>query len=181
MRPSIRVLAWVAYVVAALLLLDVAAGPWYFVPVAVGGLALAWAVPPPVPPRSHLVAQRRPIADLGITGRQLPATLALALLFAVVQSALTLPGVAFGSPESWIPLLGMALAVGFFEAVFFRAYVVTPLGGFFNNVTAGDIEMPLIAVLGFLNILGLMLAAVLLVRRWQGRHPVTATPGVLVS
>ncbi|HET9456028.1 MAG TPA: CPBP family intramembrane glutamic endopeptidase [Candidatus Limnocylindrales bacterium] len=185
-----------------------------------------------VAPLIHVViVQGRALSDLGLTRERLPEILVLAALLAAVQAVLTLPKVSFGPPETWIPLLGMALAVGFFEALFFRAYIVTifepmfgtvgavvgsaglyalyhvgygmgptemvflfglgivyvvaylvarnllviwplltPLGGFFNNARAGDIELPLIAVLGFVDILGVMLAAIFLVHRWQRRH-----------
>jgi uncharacterized protein len=194
------------------------------------------------------IAQRRPLSDLGFTRERLPETLVLAMLLAAVQAALTFPKVTFGTPESWIPLLAMSFAVGLFEAVFFRAYVMailepmvgtigavaasaslyalyhvgygmapaemvflfglgivyvdayalvrnllaiwpllTPLGAFFVNVRGGEIEMPVIAVLGFLDVLSVMAAAVFLVARWQRRHPasgaspVAAPPGATVS
>ncbi len=53
--------------------------------------------------------------------------------------------------------------------------LLTPLGAFFVNVRSGDIEMPLIAVLGFVDVLGLMALAAFLVARWQRRHPAPAS------
>ena len=186
-----------------------------------------------VGPLAHVgIAQRRPLAALGLTRKRLPETLVLAVLLAGVQAALTFPKATFGTPESWIPLLAMSFAIGLFEAIFFRAYVLavlepmvgsvgavtasaglyalyhvgygmapsemvflfglgivyvvayalvrnllmvwpllTPLGAFFVNVRSGEIEMPLVAVLGFVDVLGLMAVAVFLVARWQRRHP----------
>jgi hypothetical protein len=178
-----------------------------------------------------VVVQRRPLADLGLTRERLPTTLALGLLLAVIQAAVTLPLVRFGSPENWLPLAALALMVGLYEAIFFRAYVLavlepmiglvpsvavaaglyalyhvgygmgaeemaflaglglvytvayaavrnvavlwpllTPLGSFFANVRAGDIEMPMIAILGFLEVIGLMVAAIWLAARWSSRR-----------
>jgi membrane protease YdiL (CAAX protease family) len=193
-----------------------------------GGMLLGVIVP-----ILHVVrVQGRPLADLGLSRRRLPEVLALAVALAVIQSALTLPKVTFGAPETWLPLLAMALTVGFFEAVFFRAYVIailepmfgivpavaasallyalyhvgygmdaeamvflfglgivyvvafvvarnvlvvwpllTPLGGFFVTVRGGEIEMPMVAILGFLDVFGVMLAAVFLANRWMRRHP----------
>ena len=182
------------------------------------------------------IAQRRPLSALGLTRDRLLETVALGLLLAGVQVALTFPKLEFGPPDTWLPLLAMAIAVGFFEAMFFRCYVIavvepmfgivpavgasaglyalyhvgygmrpdemvflfglgivyvvayalvrnllviwpllTPLGAFFVNVRSGDIEMPLIAVLGFVDVLGLMALAVFLVARWRRRHPVPAS------
>lgn len=41
----------------------------------------------------------------------------------------------------------------------------TPVGGFFNMLESGDIEMPWIAILGFLDVLGLMVGAYVLTRK----------------
>lgn len=178
-----------------------------------------------------IIGQGRTLADLGLTHDRLPETLVLAVILASVQAALTLPTVSFGAPTEWLPLLVMALVVGLFEAVFFRAYVMailepmfgtlpavaasaamyalyhigygmggeemvflfglgivyavvfavarnilvlwpllTPVGGFFATVKAGDITLPMEAILGFGDVFGLMLLAVFLVPRWQRRH-----------
>lgn len=47
--------------------------------------------------------------------------------------------------------------------------LLTPLGSFFNNLNSGDIELPWEAILGFVDVLGLMVASVLLGRRWVKR------------
>jgi hypothetical protein len=41
----------------------------------------------------------------------------------------------------------------------------TPIGGFFNMLENGDIEMPWIAILGFVDVIGLMVGAFVLTRR----------------
>jgi membrane protease YdiL (CAAX protease family) len=189
-----------------------------------------------VGPLIHVVViQRRPMADLGLTRARLPETLALGVVLAAVQAAITLPLVTFGTPDTWLPLLVLALTVGLFEAIFFRGYLLavlepmigvvpavaaaallyamyhvgygmgteemvflgglgivytvayaltrnilvlwpllTPLGSFFANVKGGEIEMPMVAILGFLDVIGLMVVAIYLTWRWTKRHPSTA-------
>jgi membrane protease YdiL (CAAX protease family) len=178
-----------------------------------------------------IIGQGKTLASLGLTRARLPETLVLAVLLALVQAALTLPTVAFGAPTEWLPLLAMALVVGLFEAVFFRAYVIailepmfgmipavaasaalyalyhvgygmggeemaflfglglvyavafavarnilvlwpllTPIGGFFATVKAGDIALPMEAILGFADVFALMLLALFLATRWQRRN-----------
>ncbi|WP_216359092.1 CPBP family glutamic-type intramembrane protease [Arthrobacter globiformis] len=48
--------------------------------------------------------------------------------------------------------------------------LLTPLGSFFNNLNGGDIELPWEAILGFADVLALMVASVLLGRRWLKRR-----------
>jgi uncharacterized protein len=196
-----------------------------------------------VGPLVHVVMiQRRPLGDLGLTRERLPRTLALGLLLAGVQAAVTLPLVSFGMLDTWLPLAALALMVGLYEAIFFRGYVpavlepmvgiapavavaaalyaayhigygmgveemaflaglglvytvayavvrnivvlwplLTPVGGFFANVRAGDIEMPMIAILGFVDILGLMVAAIWLMSRWSRRHVTRVQSGATAA
>lgn len=50
--------------------------------------------------------------------------------------------------------------------------LLTPLGSFFNNLSRGDIELPWEAILGFADVLGLMVVAVWLGhRRLQRKNP----------
>jgi len=63
------------------------------------------------------------LADLGLRRGDLRTTMALALLFAGVQFALTLWGYDLPAPQDWVPLLVMALVVGIFESVFFRGFI----------------------------------------------------------
>ena len=55
---------------------------------------------------------------------------------------------------------------------------LTPLGGFYNTVAGGEIEMPLMAVLGFIDILPVMAVIVFLTARWSRRQPRTLVTGV---
>ena len=182
-------------------------------------------------PIVHVAALRhRPMSSLGLGRKRLRETVLLGVVLAGLQAVLTLPKVDFPGPEAWIPLLVMAVAVGFFEALFFRGYVVaiiepafglvpaiaasaglyalyhvgygmggdemlflgglgilyatafvlvrnilvlwpllTPIGGFFANLRAGDIELPIEAVLGFAWLLTGMLAIVYVADR-RSRH-----------
>jgi uncharacterized protein len=65
----------------------------------------------------------RDLRSLGIGTHQWRATLAMGLVLAAVQFAVTLVGYDMPEAERWVPLLGMSLVVGLFEAVFFRGFV----------------------------------------------------------
>jgi membrane protease YdiL (CAAX protease family) len=76
----------------------------------------------------------RPLADLGITRRNLRPALALGLLFAAIQFALTLWGYQLPAPVDWVPLAVLAVTVGLFEAIFFRGFVQTRLTAAFGPI-----------------------------------------------
>jgi len=57
------------------------------------------------------------LRDLGIGLHRIGQTLALALVLAGVQFAITLWGYQLPRPVDWVPLLVMSLVVGAFEAV----------------------------------------------------------------
>jgi membrane protease YdiL (CAAX protease family) len=172
----------------------------------------------------------RPLASLGLGLHGLPRTVALGLLFAGVQFALTLWGYELPSAEDWVPLLVMALVVGMFESVFFRGFLqghlvtmfgqgvgvaaaatlyalyhvgfgmgveeilfllglgivyaiayeltwnllvlwplLTPLGSFYANVDAGDIELPWASILGFADVAAVMITVIVFARRHERR------------
>lgn len=75
----------------------------------------------------------RPLSDLGLSRQQLPTAAALGLLLAAVQFALTLWGYPLPAPVDWVPLIFLALAVGLFEAVFFRGFLQTRLESSFGT------------------------------------------------
>ena len=191
------------------------------------GLVLGVAVPV-----VYTVWRRdRPLASLGLGLHQLPRTVALGLVFAAVQFALTLWGYDLpASTEDWVPLLVMALVVGIFESVFFRGFVqgrlaemygtgvgvgaaaglyglyhvgygmgldemvflfglgvvyaiayqltdnllvlwplLTPLGSFYANVEAGDIDLPWASILGFLDVAAVMITVIVIAHRHERR------------
>ena len=78
--------------------------------------------------------RQRPLASLGLGLHDLPLTIALGLLFAAIQFALTLWGYDLpASGEDWVPLLVMALVVGIFESIFFRGFVQGRLVAMFGS------------------------------------------------
>lgn len=78
--------------------------------------------------------RRRALSELGITRKNLGQALALGLLLAAVQFILTLWGYPLPRPVDWIPLLMLAITVGFFEAVFFRGFIQTRLEASFGPI-----------------------------------------------
>ena len=181
----------------------------------------------------------RTLRALGLGRHRLRPTLVMGLVLAAAQFVVTLFGYPLPAPVQWVPLLGMSVVVGFFEAVFFRGFVqgrleasfgsvpavagaavlyagyhvgygmgrseiwfllalgvvyavayrltgnvliiwplLTPMGAFFNNLRAGDIELPWTSLLGFADVALLMAAAIWAAYRYQRKH---ASDGVVVT
>lgn len=80
--------------------------------------------------------RQRPIQDLGITKSNLGISLALQLIFAVVLYFVTLARVELPPIEQLTPLIALALAIGFFEAVFWRGWVYSRLEEAFGIIPA---------------------------------------------
>jgi membrane protease YdiL (CAAX protease family) len=81
------------------------------------GVPLFWTV----------VVRRRPLSDLGITTRWLGLSIVLQLVFAGLQYLGTLTQVQLPPLEQLVPLIALSLAIGFFEAVFWRGWVLLRL------------------------------------------------------
>lgn len=90
------------------------------------GLPLYWIV----------VVQRRPLADLGLTTRWLGLSLILQLIFATLQYVGTLAKTQLPPFEKLMPLIALALCIGFFEAVFWRGWVLLRLEESFGTIPA---------------------------------------------
>ncbi len=90
------------------------------------GIPLYWMV----------VVRRRPLADLGLTFRWWGVSIALQLIFASLQFVGTLAQVPLPSFEELVPLIALALAIGFFEAVFWRGWVLLRLEEAFGIIPA---------------------------------------------
>jgi len=88
-----------------------------FGPLTLAGLGIA------VPVLYTALARRQPLSDLGITGRQLLPSLALGLLLGWDTYTHTLAPLDVTWTRTHVPLITMALAVGLFEAVFFRGWL----------------------------------------------------------
>lgn len=90
------------------------------------GIPLYWMV----------VVRRRPLSDLGITRRNWALSVVLQLLFASVLYFATLRVTPLPSLEALLPLLALTLAIGFFEAVFWRGWVLLRLEEAFGILPA---------------------------------------------
>ena len=138
-RDLVAVLVSWILVVSALYTATVVVGPeaWggigYFLLYAVlgagifgVGFPLYWTV----------VIRKRPLADLGFTTRWLWLSLGLQVVFAGLQYAGTFANSGFPGLERFLPLLTLALAIGFFEAVFWRGWVLMRLEESFGLIPA---------------------------------------------
>lgn len=112
---------------------DVWGGMAYFVLYAVVGamlfgvgLPLYWMV----------IVQKRPLSDLGITTRWLVPGIILQLVFAAIQFMGTLAKTQLPPFDEFLPLIALALCIGFFEAFFWRGWVLLRLEESFGTIPA---------------------------------------------
>jgi len=96
---------------------QVAANFIAFGPVTLAGLGVA------LPVLYTVLVRRRPLADVGLTTRHLLPSLILGLLLGWDTYRNTLATLDAVWPRETLPLVVMALAVGLFEAVFFRGWL----------------------------------------------------------
>ena len=82
------------------------------------------------------VVRRRPIAELGLTSKRWGPSLVLQLVFAALLYFGTLAKVQLPPVEELVPLVALALAIGFFEAVFWRGWVLLRLEESFGIIPA---------------------------------------------
>jgi uncharacterized protein len=176
--------------------------------------------------------RRRPLRSLGLGLHRLRETLILGLGFATVQAVVMLWGYQLPAPVDWLPLLVLSLAVGLFEAIFFRGFIqgrlqaafgtgpavagasalyalyhigygmglgelgflfalgvvyavayqlvenilvlwplLTPMGSWFATMDAGELELPWASILGFADVLGLLVLVIWLAYKHQRRRP----------
>lgn len=90
------------------------------------GIPVVWMV----------AVRKRSIQDLGITTRWLGLSVLLQLVFAALQFIGTLGRMELPTFEQAAPLLVMSLTIGFFEAVFWRGWVVLRLEEAFGLIPA---------------------------------------------
>jgi membrane protease YdiL (CAAX protease family) len=113
----------------------------------------------------------RSVADLGITTRMLGLSLLLQVIFVAVQYYLTLARVDMPSLSTILPLISLALAIGFFEALFWRGWVQLRLEESFGIIPGIVLGAGLYALyhigygmawgeIGFLFVIGLVYASV---------------------
>jgi uncharacterized protein len=103
---------------------DMWGGMGYFILYAVVGATLFGVG---IPLYWMIVVRRRPLADLGLTTRRWALSIVLQLVFASLQYMGTLAKTGFPSFDQLLPLLALALAIGFFEALFWRGWVLLRL------------------------------------------------------
>lgn len=82
------------------------------------------------------VVRRRSLEDLNITGRSLGKSLTLQAVLAVGLYFVTFGGVSLPALEAVIPLVALTLAIGFFEAVSWRGWVLLRLEESFGFLPA---------------------------------------------
>jgi uncharacterized protein len=82
------------------------------------------------------IVKRRPLSDLGLTTRWLGVSLALQMVFAALQLMGTLAKTQLPPFDELLPLVALALSIGFFEAVFWRGWVLLRLEESFGTVPA---------------------------------------------
>jgi membrane protease YdiL (CAAX protease family) len=80
--------------------------------------------------------RHRPLSDLGITRKWLVWSIILQVVFSIIQFYLTLAKTQVPSLEKVLPLAGLALAIGFFEALFWRGWVLSRLEESFGLLPA---------------------------------------------
>jgi hypothetical protein len=90
------------------------------------GLPLYWMI----------IVQHRPFSDLGITTKFLGLSLVLQLVFAALQFMGTLAKAQLPPFEEFLPLIALALCIGFFEAFFWRGWVLMRLEESFGTIPA---------------------------------------------
>lgn len=90
------------------------------------GFPLYWTV----------VVRKRSLSDLGISTRWLWFSLILQVVFAALQYMGTLAKSGIPNFERFIPLLALSLTIGFFEAVFWRGWVLLRLEEAFGVIPA---------------------------------------------
>lgn len=112
---------------------DFGGGLAYFVLYAVLGATLFGVG---IPLYWMAIVRRRPLADLGLTTRWWGLSIALQLGFAALQYAGTLARVQLPPFEQLVPLIALTLAIGFFEAVFWRGWILLRLEEAFGIVPA---------------------------------------------
>jgi membrane protease YdiL (CAAX protease family) len=158
----------VASLSAATFIATPARGGFYFILYALVGATL-FGVGLPV---WWMVWRRgRPIADLGVTTRLLGLSLLLQVVFAAIQYVFTLSRADIPATSTLLPLIALALAIGFFEALFWRGWVQLRLEesfGLLPGIILGSALYALYHIgygmtwgeMGFLFLIGLIYASI---------------------
>jgi len=112
-------------------------GPWggmaYFLLYAVLGATLFGIG---IPVLWMVIVRKRSIVDLGVTKKRLGLSILLQLVFAALQFMGTFAKTKAPDMAIFLPLIALALAIGFFEAVFWRGWVLQRLEEAFGFIPA---------------------------------------------
>ena len=125
------------------------------------GIPLYWMV----------IVRKRPISDLGITSRRLGLSLVIQVILAILLFLSRLRELNSPALEELIPLIALVLAIGFFEALFWRGWVQLRLEEAFGILPGIVLGAALYAVyhigygmpmseIAFLFVIGLVFASV---------------------
>lgn len=117
------------------------------------------------------IVRRRPVGEIGITKNRLAISLVLQVVFSVLLYFVTLARVQLPSLEELIPLVTLALTIGFFEAIFWRGFILLRLEDAFGIIPAILLGSALYAAyhigygmpiseIGFLFFIGILFAVV---------------------
>jgi len=135
---AVVALSWLL-VVGALYTATVIVGPavWggmaYFILYAIVGATLFGIA---LPLYWMVIVRRRPLAEMGFTTHWLGVSLALQLAFAALQFIGLLAKTQLPPFEEFLPLIALAFCIGFFEAVFWRGWVLLRLEESFGMIPA---------------------------------------------
>ena len=80
--------------------------------------------------------KKRPVADLGFTKKWWLASIIIQIVLATIQYFLTLYKTPILDIKTFLPLLSLALCIGFFEAIFWRGWVLLRLEESFGIIPA---------------------------------------------
>lgn len=83
-----------------------------------------------------VVYRKRSLSDLGITKKHLGISILLQLVFFVIQFSLTLAKADLPPLGKTLPLIALAITIGFFEAFFWRGWVLLRLEEAFGVLPA---------------------------------------------
>lgn len=149
-------------------------GGLYFILYAILGAAIFGVIAPAF---WELVKNKGTIENLGITKKNLGIGIGIQVLLSLVlyyqQLPLMLENVVW---EKFIPLVALALTIGFFEAIFWRGWMIQKLEKSFGTITAVILASGLYSVyhigygmkwdeMFFLFFIGLMFAIVYVITR----------------
>jgi hypothetical protein len=86
------------------------------------------------------------------------------------------------TPQEMIFLFGLGVVYAVAFSIVHQLLVVwpllTPLGGFFANVRVQSFELPWMSILGFVDVLAVMVIAVIIAIRHERRRTISSAPAV---